>query len=138
MFDKALKNEAMDVMNINLPESIKQKDTEQRDHLTFVYAAYLPPGLHTFLIYDPKLKQIYCKDVLVDLAKSDCFPEYPRPMNKPIAKAKTKQNVWRKWREDSQLDIELAQVEDFDKDHYEPTLFIRNEIDIVRCRQYLE
>ena len=55
-------------------------------------------------------------------------------MNKPIAKPKTKQNVWRKWREDDQIDVELALVEDLDSIHFDPSLFIRNEDDVCRCK----
>ena len=32
------------------------------------------------------------------------------------------------------MDVELALVEDLDIIHFEPELFIRNEIDVERCR----
>lgn len=105
--------------------------------MTYVYAAYLAPGLHSFLIYDPKYKQLFCKDLMIDLSQTYYYPEYPKPY-RPAAqkKKKTKQNVWRMWREDSKQDIELAFIEDTES-NLQPSLFIRDVDDAERCKQFL-
>lgn len=74
---------------------------------TYAYAAHLPPGLHSFLIYCPKTKRLFCKEVFVDLASSHYFPEYPR-QRMPKKQPKSNSNVWRTWREDSEMDIKMA------------------------------
>lgn len=79
---------------------------------TFVYAAHLPPGHHQFLIYCPKSKRLFVKDVFVDLSSPYFFPEYPKTFKRPCKKNNS-QNVWRKWREDSEVDITLALQDDF-------------------------
>ena len=136
----------MEVQNINMPEYLQknhriscgnEQGKYEEPKETYIYATYLPAGLHSFLIYDPKNKLLYCKDVLVDLSSTYYYPEYPLPFTSAIVKKKTRQNVWRKWREDSEIDIELALVEDLNQKHFEPGLFMKNEIDVERCRQYL-
>jgi len=63
---------------------------------TFIYAAYLPPGLHQFIIYCPITKRVYCKDLIVDLSHADLYPEFPSNTKHPKNKRKiTKRNVWR-------------------------------------------
>lgn len=71
---------------------------------TFVYAAYVPPGLHQFIIYDPITKKAYAKDMIIDLNSQDFHPEYPSPLKilGEKKKKKTRSNVWRKWREDTE------------------------------------
>ena len=32
----------------------------------FIYAALLPPGHHSFLIYDPELGKAFCKELVID------------------------------------------------------------------------
>ena len=83
-----------------------------------MYAAYLPPGLHSFIIYCPVTKRAYAKDIMINLSESDHYPECPEihkpdaagydPDAGPVRVKKTRANVWRKWRDDSAEDIELA------------------------------
>jgi len=56
--------------------------------MTYIYAAYLPPGLHSFLIYDPKNKQLFCKDLMIDISQTYSYPEYPKPFRKAEGKKK--------------------------------------------------
>ena len=63
--DKALSNELVDVEAINVPASITEFKDAGLDSYgvliptkpcsAFAYAAYLPPGLHQFLIYIPEI-----------------------------------------------------------------------------------
>ena len=115
-------------------ESLKKSDSTCS---TFVYAAHLPPGHHQFLIYCPKTKRLFIKDIFVDLSSPHFFPEYPISVKSKI-KPKTSANVWRKWREDSDIDVTLALQEDFTEKSYEPSLFLKNELDREFCNQIIE
>ena len=84
--DYVLRNELNDVETVNFPKRIDEfqpewdnqgKVTNIKECTTFVYAAYLPPGLHQFLIYDPVTKKAYVKDIILDLNASEFYPEFP-------------------------------------------------------------
>ena len=81
---------------------------------TFVYAAYLPPGLHQFVIYCPSTKRAFCKDIMIGLSESDHYPELPGSISagKGAAGANKIGNVWRKWRGLIQDDRDAAFKED--------------------------
>ena len=50
----------------------------------YIYAAYLPAGLHQFLIYCPKTKRVFCADLIVELSNLDPYPEYPDVWKKEV------------------------------------------------------
>ena len=50
--------------------------------VAYVYTAIVPPGHHTFLIYDPVHKRAFCKDILVKLNTLDLYPEFPNMSDK--------------------------------------------------------
>ena len=54
-----------------------RKPSPYPECVTFVYSAYLAPGLHQFLIYCPVSKRLFCKDLIVDLSFADPYPEFP-------------------------------------------------------------
>ena len=90
-----------------------------------MYAAILPPGQHQFLIYCPKTKRAFCKDLVVDLNECDQYPEYPKKYMPPNAlKKRTRQNVWRLWRVDSEEDVSLAY--NYDMQRADGSRFIKN------------
>ena len=60
----------------------------------FVYANYLVPGIHKFVIYCPISKRAFCKTILVDTNTKEQYPEYPVQMKAP--RKKLIMNVWRK------------------------------------------
>ena len=68
------------------------------------------------MIYDPLLKKLFVKEIMVDLSHGNFYPEFPeipRKMGEVVApKKKTMANMWRKWREDSDTDVELALLGD--------------------------
>ena len=138
---KALFNDLVDVQAVNVPQYVADYKDPGLDAFgrpmpeppcsSFAYAAYLPPGLHQFLIYIPgrsikilnELKhapapaagkdiitvpaRLYCKSIIVNLSQCDAVPEIPFPSEeKPPPK--TISNVWRKWRHDSEADIAKA------------------------------
>lgn len=69
------------------PARAKDMEQEDKNCTIFVYAAYLPPGNHQFLIYCPKTRRAFCKDIVVDLCEVEPFPEYPKRY-RPPAKVK--------------------------------------------------
>ena len=42
-----------------------------------MFADYIPPGIHHFLIYDPLLHRAFFKEVIIGLNQSDHYPELP-------------------------------------------------------------
>lgn len=98
MRDKCLNNGIDDVHLVNMPADIKdwtEKDKKAHPCSTFVFAAYLPPGLHQFAIYCPLTDKLYCEEILVNLSYFDHFPEYPTASKQP--KKILYQNVWRRY-----------------------------------------
>lgn len=72
---------------------------------------------------------------MVDLNKTYLFPEYPHKPKEDMKKIS--KNVWRKWRQDSKVDIEMALLSDMVEVSYDPKLFLENEDDIEQCRNIL-
>ena len=125
--DKCCNNTIQDVLNINLPYDLNKKQEVPQECKSFIYAAYLPPGLHQLVLYCPVTKRAFCKDIIVDLSTLDPYPEFPTKIKPPIKKfKKTRANVWRKWREDSTEDINLAFSNDIGEESYDPSLFIKD------------
>lgn len=63
------------------PEDLMPKN---RECSTFVYAAYLPPGLHQFILYCPHTHRAFCKDIVVGLSECEPFPEFPEKFKPPV------------------------------------------------------
>jgi hypothetical protein len=76
---------------------------------TFVYATYLTPGNHQVVIYCPNTHRAFVKDFIVNLSRSDQYPEFPLPFKEENPKPKiTILNVWRRWRSDTNDDKRIA------------------------------
>ena len=109
---------------------------------TFIYAAFLPPGLHQFLIYCPKTHRLFCKDIIINLNSFDDYPEFPE-VHKPVVTVvkvkKTRANVWRKWRYDSEENNTNAFLLDINGplSTWEPELFLKDEEDVQNCKNIL-
>ena len=67
---------------------------------SFIYAAYLKPGHHQFLIYCPKTKRAFFQHIIVQLNTCENYPEFPLILETYKIK-KPRQNVWRNWIEDN-------------------------------------
>lgn len=93
----------MDVKSINLPD-LDAKYVFQNECENYIYAAYLKPGYHQLLIYDPAMDRIFCKDFVVDLnTREDIYPEFPILEGMQIKKRV--KWIWRAWIQDQQDDI---------------------------------
>jgi hypothetical protein len=47
----------------------------------FVYSAYLSPGVHNMLIYDPETERAFIKEINCSINESDFYPELPGCIN---------------------------------------------------------
>ena len=113
--DYCKENYVTDIQTVNMPinyNEITERSRAMFKNLecdTFIYAAYLPPGLHQFVLYCPATHRAFCKDFIVDLSASDLYPEYPQIYSQNVRKKKvTICNMWRKWRYDSSQDEKEA------------------------------
>ena len=61
--DKVANNTVTDVTTINMPADLQNKVPEEGP--VFMYAAWLPPGVHNFLIYCPVTKRAFVKEVII-------------------------------------------------------------------------
>ena len=125
-----------------LVNKVKSFDKKSNKCKSWVYAAYLPAGSHQFLIWDPILKKLFIKDVIIDLAQTESYPEFPKMPRKPQSivpnKKKTFVNMWRKFREDGPLDVEMALINDMCEESWQPSLFIKDEDDVELCKDILK
>lgn len=134
ILDKALCNETSEVSIVNMPRYFEAKQYAESFHVhcvSYVYAAYLPPGIHQFLIFCPKTQRLFVKDIVIDLNQSYIYSEYPR---KPKAGKKTMSNVWRTWHTDSPSDVRMALISDMVEDKFNPNLFLADMDDIEQCK----
>lgn len=113
----------------------------------FVYAAFLDPGYHQFLIYDPANHKAYCKDILVEKSNIEVqYPELPKKVNAVQIRVKHK-NVFSKWNVetvDRQIKAynydTLPQKNKKGKliDNFEPERILKNPTDIAKCEKILQ
>ena len=94
LYDKCMLNEITD-MHV---ENLKEKDFDvwnlnQSKKDIYIYANYLPPGEHKFLIYCPVSKRAFVKTIYVGLNTKDFYPEWPIQLKVP--RKKLILNVWR-------------------------------------------
>jgi murein L,D-transpeptidase YafK len=90
----------------------------------FVYANYLKPGIHKFLIYDPVNKRAFVKTILVDLNTSDFYPEYPTKIKAP--RKKLILNVWRQAKKETRQTLNSMCTNDIEQPGFNLSLVIRD------------
>ena len=95
LYDKCLENELTDmhVENATTKDFENTFTDEEKNKNLFIYANYLIPGLHKFIIYCPTSKRAFCKTILVDINTKEFYPEYPTQLKVP--RKKLILNVWR-------------------------------------------
>ena len=74
--DKCNRNDIIDILTLNQPTCISQRSQPPINSL-YSFAAFLPPGLHSFLIYDPYTSRAFCKTMVVDHNKQYFFSDLP-------------------------------------------------------------
>ena len=62
IFDKCMNNTVTDVTTINMPAHL---DKSVPNGEVYCYAAWMPPGHHQFLLYDPLHKRGFTKEVII-------------------------------------------------------------------------
>ena len=100
LYDKCLENQLTDVHVENAtPQDFENFNDETKNKNMFVYATYLVPGIHKFVIYCPISKRAFCKTIMVDVNTKDQYPEYPTQFK--TKRRKLIMNVWRKCRNEN-------------------------------------
>lgn len=86
-------------------------------------------------------EKAFCKDVIIELSSQDPYPEFPAKFTEEEKEAapvkRTRANVWRKWRDPKPAELAAAVVEDMAVD-FDPSLFIKNEEDVEKCKEVLK
>jgi hypothetical protein len=77
--DKCFMNGLTDVHVENGSSFIENNGDFYTDN--YVYANFLPPGQHKFLIYSPRTGRAYVKSMLVHLNTKEHYPERPRTID---------------------------------------------------------
>ena len=109
---------------------------KNKDCSIFMYANYLPPGHHQFLIYCPLTHRAFCKDIVIDLSECDPFPEFPEKYRPPVpVKRPTRQNVWRTWRIDNEKNLSMAYLNDMIRP--DGGSFVRDPEDLLKCNKLI-
>ena len=69
LFQKCNRNQVMRTHSVNLPTCVRDEHVPQAAASSshYVFAAYLEPGLHQIVIYDPLLDEAYCHEFIVEL-----------------------------------------------------------------------
>ena len=94
--------------------------TESEENvLSFVYASFLPPGMHQFLIYCPKTDRVFCKEVAIDLNSLELYPEFPEGPPKERRK-KIRASIWRDWKEPTNDMLYNAFMKDIGVETFQP------------------
>ena len=93
----------------------------------FVYANWLKPGLHKFLIYCPTSQRLFVKSMLINTNKKDFYPELPEQLKKP--RKKLILNVWHNCTPDSNDIFSKMSVLDLEVESFDLGLVIKNEED---------
>lgn len=128
MHDKCTGSELIDAKKINYLRSFGAKegrDDIERRNGVFVYAAYLKPGLHQFVIFDPESGRAFCKELMIDLNNQVAeFPELPTKIGEKRITARV-QNVWAPWIKDSEAQKRKAVNLDTKDGSFQLELFIK-------------
>lgn len=100
LHDRLTRSELAEAKKINYQPTLANKQLSLEDSRgIFVYAANLKPGLHKFVIWDPKVEKAYVKEFVLDLNNEMiACPEYPNII--PPVSTQTK-NVWTPWKPDT-------------------------------------
>jgi hypothetical protein len=78
LYDKCMDNQISDVHVENATtQDFEGFYDETRNKNMFVYATYLAPGIHKFVIYCPVSRRAFCKTLMVDVNTKDFYPEFP-------------------------------------------------------------
>ena len=89
----------------------------------FIYATYLTPGIHKFVIYCPISKRAFCKTIMVDVNTKFQYPEYPTQFK--AKRRKLIMNVWRKAQKEDNNFCKQVCSDDIDHDLFDLTLIIK-------------
>ena len=81
------------------------------------------------------------KDIIIDLNGQDFYPEFPGKLEPPVMEIvppkRTRANVWRKWRDPKEKDLDEAFKLDISQ-AFDPGLFLKDPDDVSNCKEVLQ
>jgi len=77
---KCNQNLVHDVLALNPLACLKSKEHLSPCKNSFVYAAWLKPGYHQFVIYEPIEERAFCQEIFVEPSRYEAYPELPKQM----------------------------------------------------------
>ena len=98
----------------------------------FIYANYLPPGIHKYLIYCPVNKRAFVKTMFVDVNTKDFYPEYP--IRIPVPRKKLILNVWRACKKENNDELMRCCTNDIEHEGFNLGLVIRDSEELKRVK----
>ena len=98
----------------------------------YVYAGFVPSGLHHFIIYSPRTQKAYFKELVIDLNHADLYPqETPQRKKRP---QKTVADVWQTWVHDTEKSRQQAFAKDTEGKYFDLDVFMKDSKDVQVCR----
>lgn len=107
----------------------------------YVFATFLEPGYHQFIIYDPLVEKAYCQEMVIEFNDYQLlYPEMPKLIEQ-LQKLQVLPPVFKKWirddieRENKAYYIDTSPFRDenrdsMNRDNFEPERFIKDPSDI--------
>ena len=82
MHHKCYNNNILDMKVINEPKCVTEKNAKPEetanDCKNYAFAAFLKPGYHQVLIYDPHIHKAFCQEIIIDINHNQVlFPDLP-------------------------------------------------------------
>jgi len=134
LVDKCLYNELSDVQVVN---SDRIEDNLTSSTQTFVFAGYLAPGRHKFLIYCPQSKRAFIKSVMIGRNTKDFYPEFPKQIREG-QKQNMVQNMWRSWKEDTTNRLDHAFEHDVKRKGFDLSPIVKDPVELEEVTAVLQ
>lgn len=80
LYQKCNMNQVLNINSINMPKCVSDPlaPHEPDSSKYYVFAGFLQPGFHQFIIYDPRDEKAFCNEFIVDFNPNQVFyPEMP-------------------------------------------------------------
>lgn len=115
----------------------------------YVFAAFLEPGYHQFIIYDPLIEKAYCQETIIEFNNYQLiYPEMPKLIEQ-LQMLQVLPPVFKKWIRDDIERENKAYYHDTSpfrderrgmllRDNFEPERFIKDSADIASCEELLK
>ena len=111
--------------DVNVVNEFSDLENAAPTNPSFIYAAYLKPGHHKFLIYCPVTQRAFYKKIIVQMNTCENYPEFPLTLDALKIK-KPHQNVWKNWIEDNAESLNIACNNDISNKNFDIDAMIKD------------